>query len=134
MLLRASMYRIFATLFILLLLWSVTGRAQTTDNLKPPDQADDVLRINTELVQTDVMVFDKQGRFIKDLTRENFELRIDGKPRPIGFFDRIQAGTVSEERQLAAARAQPPQAARLRRDWRLSIAGGPFSFSLTTCI
>ena len=101
---HASMYRTIAVLSVSLLLAAVTGRAQTTDNPKPPVQSDDVVRINTELVQTDVMVFDKQGHFVRDLKRENFELRIDGKPRPIGFFDRIQAGTSSEETQLAAAR------------------------------
>ena len=31
------------------------------------DQADDVLRINTELVQTGVTVFDKQGHFVEGL-------------------------------------------------------------------
>ena len=49
------------------------------------------------------MVFDKQGRFVKDLTRDNFELRIDGKPRPIEAFELITAGS-DEESQLAAAR------------------------------
>jgi VWFA-related protein len=49
------------------------------------------------------MVFDKQGRFVKDLTRDNFELRIDGKPRPIQSFELITAGS-NEESQLAAAR------------------------------
>ena len=49
------------------------------------------------------MVFDKQGRFVKDLTRDNFELRIDGKPREIQAFELITAGS-NEESQLAAAR------------------------------
>ena len=49
------------------------------------------------------MVFDKQGNFVKDLTRDNFELRIDGKPRPIEAFELITAGS-DEESQLAAAR------------------------------
>jgi VWFA-related protein len=49
------------------------------------------------------MVFDKQGKFVKDLTRDNFELRIDGKPRPIQSFELITAGS-DEESQLAAAR------------------------------
>ncbi len=69
----------------------------------PSRSTDDVVRVYTELVQTDVMVFDKQGRFIKDLKRDNFELRIDGKPRPIEAFELITAGS-DEESQLAAAR------------------------------
>ena len=76
--------------------------AQTTQNppSKPPA---DVVRVYTELVQTDVMVFDKQGRFVDGLTKENFELRVDGKPRPIQAFEKITAGS-DEESQLAAAR------------------------------
>jgi VWFA-related protein len=68
-------------------------------------QQDDVVRINTELVQTDVMVFDKHGNFVSGLRPQDFELRIDGKPQPISFFDLVSAGTANEESQLAAARA-----------------------------
>src|SRR6185295_16869067 len=64
---------------------------------------DDVVRVYTELVQTDVMVFDKSGKFVNGLTADNFELRIDGKPRPIQAFEQITAGS-NEESQLAAAR------------------------------
>lgn len=80
----------------------LTCAAQTQPQ-DPKDQPD-VVRVFTELVQTDVMVFDKDGQFAKDLKREDFELRIDGKPRPIEFFERITAGSVNEELQLAAAR------------------------------
>jgi VWFA-related protein len=68
---------------------------------KPPD---DVVRVFTELVQTDVMVFDKRGHFVDGLTRDNFEIKIDGQARPIEFFEQIKAGTRDEELQLAAAR------------------------------
>ena len=68
----------------------------------------DVVRVFTELVQTDVMVFDKDGRFRDDLRREDFELRIDGKVKPISFFERITAGAGNEEAQLAAARGSTP--------------------------
>ena len=78
----------------------LAARGQTTT----PEQSDEVLRINTELVQTDVMVFDKSGRFVDNLQREQFELRVDGKPQPISFFDRVTAGSASEDAQLAAAR------------------------------
>jgi VWFA-related protein len=70
------------------------------------EQADDVVRITTELVQTDVTVLDKQGRFVDGLKKEDFELKVDGKPVEVNFFDRISAGTASEEDQLAAARGR----------------------------
>lgn len=85
----------------LLATWANTAIAQQqTPSPRPPD---DVVRVYTELVQTDVMVFDKQGQFVKDLTRDNFELRVDGKPRAIQAFELITAGS-DEESQLAAAR------------------------------
>ncbi|HEV2914658.1 MAG TPA: VWA domain-containing protein [Pyrinomonadaceae bacterium] len=66
--------------------------------------SEEVLRISTELVQTDVMVFDKEGRFIDNLKPEQFELRVDGKPQPVSFFERVVAGTLDEEALMAAAR------------------------------
>src|SRR5690242_7482340 len=79
---------------------------QTSQPTPPVKLQDDVVRVYTELVQTDVMVFDKQGHFVNGLTKENFELRIDGKPRPIEAFEMITAGS-NEESQLAAARGAP---------------------------
>ena len=76
---------------------------QTLEQSPRQDQSE-VLRVYTELVQTDVMVFDKQGKFVPGLTREDFELRIDGKLKPIEFFEKITTGSVNEETQLAAAR------------------------------
>ena len=67
-------------------------------------QGPDVVRVNTSLVQTDVMVFDKQGSFVDGLKRDQFVLKVDGKPRDISFFERIVAGSRNEEAQLAAAR------------------------------
>jgi VWFA-related protein len=90
-----------------------TGHGQTptepSADAKGQDQSD-VLRVYTELVQTDVMVFDKQGRFVKGLKREDFDLRIDGKPRPVEFFETVTAGTLNEESQIAAARGSATQA------------------------
>ena len=81
------------------------------DSQRPKSQSpDDVVRVFTELVQTDVMVFDKQGHFIKDLTRDNFELKIDGQVRPIQFFEQINSGSSNEEIQLAAARGSATNA------------------------
>ena len=79
--------------------------AQTPERKSTQDRPD-VLVVNTEVVQTDVMVFDKEGRFVKDLKREDFQLRVDGKPKQIEFFEKIQTGSVNEELQLAAARGR----------------------------
>ena len=67
-------------------------------------EASDVLRISAELVQTDVMVLDKQGRFVDGLKKEDFELRADGQPVDINFIDRVIAGSPREEAQIQAAR------------------------------
>lgn len=72
---------------------------------KPPaNQPDEVLRITANLIQTDVMVFDRQGQFVDGLKPDQFELRVDGKPQSISFFERITAGSGDEDRQIMAAR------------------------------
>src|SRR5829696_1115877 len=81
--------------------------AQTQPNPKPsPEQQDDIIKVYTELRQTDLMVFDAHGKFVDGLTRENFELRVDGKPVPITFFERVEAGGGEEESKWLATREQ----------------------------
>jgi VWFA-related protein len=63
-------------------------------------QQDEVIRVNTELVQTAVTVLDKKGNFVEGLQRDEFELMVDGKPRPIAFFERVASGS-ARERELA---------------------------------
>ena len=97
MMLVVRTYSRFLSLLLALLVCA-TATAQTTQ--KPQE---DVVRVYTELVQTDVMVFDKSGKFVNGLKADNFELRVDGKPREIQAFEQITAGS-DEESQLAAAR------------------------------
>jgi len=78
---------------------------------KPVD--DDVVRITTELVQTGVVVLDKQGRFVEGLKPEEFVLKIDGKQVTPSFFERVVAGTVREqklEQSVAKGPAAPAPA------------------------
>jgi VWFA-related protein len=74
------------------------------------EQSDEVVRVNTDLVQTDVMIFDKQGRFVDGLKREQFELVVDGKTQPISFFEQVRAGSGQEAARLAANKEQAPTA------------------------
>ncbi len=61
------------------------------DKPSPQQPADDVIRVNTELVQTDITVLDKKGHFVDGLKAEQFQLVIDKKPREIAFVDRISS-------------------------------------------
>jgi VWFA-related protein len=85
------------------------AQAPGQDKAKPEDAT---LRISTVLVQTDVTVLDKQGRFVEGLPREQFEIKVNGKPQTIAFFDRITAGAAEESAKLAAARGETTGAAR----------------------
>jgi hypothetical protein len=67
---------LFCLSSLFLLITSSGTQAQTPSPTPKPQ--DDVVRVYTELVQTDVMVFDKQGKFVNGLTADNVELRIDG--------------------------------------------------------
>ncbi|MDQ2977350.1 MAG: VWA domain-containing protein, partial [Acidobacteriota bacterium] len=82
----------------------------------------------TELVQTDVMVFDAQGRFVNGLKKEDFELRIDGAPKPIDFFEKVSAGSANEESQLAAARGGAGRTSNKSSDPKPLDRGRPIFF------
>lgn len=95
------------SLVLLCLLATTTPLTRGQNQTPPQGQSDEVLRIDTDLVQTDVTVVDKQGRFVDGLQREQFELRIDGKPLPVSFFERMTAGTAREETLLASRLGEP---------------------------
>ncbi|HKY44885.1 MAG TPA: VWA domain-containing protein [Pyrinomonadaceae bacterium] len=98
-----------SSLLVLLIgpVFSQQIRAQKTD------ATDDVVRTKTELVQTDVTVVDKRGRFVEGLTAEDFELRVDSKLQSLSFFEQVKTGSSDEEKQLTAARTR--DAAKLVR-------------------
>lgn len=75
---------------------------------KPTD--DDVLRVKTELVQSAVTVVDKDGRFVNGLSRDQFELVVDGKPRPINFFEQVTSGSPREQQLASLGKAADPAA------------------------
>jgi VWFA-related protein len=98
---------------------------------KPTEGQDpgDVIKIKTELVQTEVMVFDKKGRFVEGLKPEQFELAINGEPRQLSFFDQVTAGSAKEIAQVAAAQVTAPGRSDLSSS-RLSNRGRTIFFFL----
>ena len=92
----------FALLVVSAAVWfPVVGLNQSKPLSTQAPPQDDVIRVNTELVQTDITVFDKKGRFVDGLTASDFELVVDGKPQDISFFERVafyntERGTTSD--------------------------------------
>ncbi|HEV8168970.1 MAG TPA: VWA domain-containing protein, partial [Pyrinomonadaceae bacterium] len=79
-----------------LLLFPAIAAGQTKPEQKPEPSGDaqDVIKFDTSLVQTDVMVFDKNGRFVEGLKPEQFQLKINNTQREISFFERVTSGKV----------------------------------------
>ncbi len=78
------------------------------------EEADEVLRITTNLVQTDVVVTDKNDRPITDLKREDFEVYENGKKQDVKFMEFV---SVDEGRRAEGDRpASLPAGAEIPRD------------------
>ena len=88
------------------MLAAVSVGAQTKPTPSPAQ--DDVIKVNTELVQTDVMVFDKKGHFVDGLKAEQFALKVDNKPQTISFFDRVTSGKANADRVASADTGSNP--------------------------
>jgi VWFA-related protein len=69
-------------------------------------QDEPLLRIETELVQIDVVVTDKQGKLARDLTRADFELFDDGKKQEITHF---AVGTAAQPARWLAVEKKPSE-------------------------
>ncbi len=103
---------------------SISAQAQKKAQDPPRQEPADVIRIDTNLVETDVMVFDKQGNFVEGLQPDQFELEIDGKRQSILFFEGVVAGSESEEAQLKAGRSARPSQAAEKPATTSSVARG----------
>jgi VWFA-related protein len=83
------------------------SQSKTSPSQQKAGQADHTIHVNVGLVQTDVMVFDRQGHFVPDLKMDQFELRVDGKPQPISFCELVSVGSSHDEELWARAEGKP---------------------------
>ncbi|MDX6696299.1 MAG: hypothetical protein QOF02_3902 [Blastocatellia bacterium] len=88
--------------FAFVIMFCIIARGQEQKRTQREETPDEVVRITTELVQTNVMVFDNKGRFVDGLKPEQFELRVEDQLIPIAFFERVVAGSATEAAQFAA--------------------------------
>ncbi|MDQ3667002.1 MAG: VWA domain-containing protein [Acidobacteriota bacterium] len=63
-----------------------TGQSPTINNGPEEVEAGDVIRVDTTLVTLPVSVTDRNGRYIPNLTREDFRLWEDGDEQQVAFF------------------------------------------------
>lgn len=113
------LYRSF--LSIILMCATIAGAPAQTDK-NTVDQEDSIVRINTNLVQLDVVVTDKKGRIVTDLTPADFEISQDGRSQKITNFSYIklqpensaQPALIRPAEQSSNVPALPP--ARLRAE------------------
>jgi VWFA-related protein len=89
--------KIFGPRPLLAAAWILLAASLSFAQDRPP-AADEVVRIRTELAQTDVTVVDRRGRFVAGLSREQFELTVGGKPRSLSFFEPVLAQAAAEEK------------------------------------
>lgn len=97
---------------------------------KPKEQkpGDPVVRLETELVQIDVVVADKQGKLVSDLKRDDFDLLEDGKRQTVSYFSVGTAsraatapGTINREKALDKELKEPPSELSAGRNMVLAI-------------
>jgi VWFA-related protein len=67
---------------------SQNAAVETKSNSKADrnSTSDDVVRVETLLVQSDVLVLDSRGQPVQGLTADNFVVTEDGKPQHVGTF------------------------------------------------
>lgn len=63
---------------------------QSTSNNSSSGEDDEVIRIETSLVMIPVTVFDRYGRFISGLRKEDFQIFEDGTPQKIEYFASVE--------------------------------------------
>jgi VWFA-related protein len=86
------------SLFISLMLLAAATPGQTTAPTPAPTQQgpdDEVVRITSQLVQTDVVVTDRNERIVPDLKLEDFEVYDNGKRQELKFLEFVSVDAPS---------------------------------------
>lgn len=82
--------RTFFILTISLLLLTQANRHIAPAQEKKPAEDQDAVRLDATLVQVPAVILDRKGKFVTDLTREEFALFDEGKRQEISLFTAIK--------------------------------------------
>src|SRR5207244_5232865 len=94
---RSCMKRIAPLMLSVVMAFSVVAAQTPGTPQKPQPQIapEDIIRITTSLVQTDVVVTDKNEEIIPDLKLEDFELYDNGKKQDVKFMEFVSTESPS---------------------------------------
>lgn len=93
--------RVIRTGIILIFLIALPAQAQNP----PKPQDEDVVKVKSNLVNIDVIVKDKKGKYVSDLKAEEFTISENGVPQKIEFFD----APLSRPDAVTASSESPPR-------------------------
>src|SRR5467141_99363 len=89
--------------------------------IRADGQEEPVVRVSLELIQVDAVVTDRAGRYVTDLTADDFELREDGKLRAITHCSYLPLALPSPS-PASRPPAPGPSPAMRREDVRRTMA------------
>jgi VWFA-related protein len=90
-------------MFLALFIFNGVSRSQTPE--------DEPISVKTDLIQTNVTVTDKNNRFVDGLTKDQFELRVDGKTMPVEFFEQVVSAQKAENKSAQNNNQKPVEEA-----------------------
>ena len=91
----------FAALTVLLIGSAlVTGSAQQS---QPPQPQQPTFRVQVDYVEVDVVVTDRNGKLVRELTKDDFQVSEDGKPQTINTFTFVNIPIERFDRPLYTA-------------------------------
>ena len=99
-------------------LLSAAVSAQTPVQAPPqqPNDEEDVVRITSALVQTDVVVTDKDDNIVNDLKLSDFEVYENGKKQDLKFMEFVSVAGERRTEGTRPAAAGLPESARIERE------------------
>src|SRR6188768_3155752 len=86
-------HRVLSIVIIALCCTAASAGQQTAPGSAAPNPQAPTFRLQVEYVEVDVRVTDTKGNFVRDLTKDDFQVLEDGKPRPLAAFSLVDIPT-----------------------------------------
>jgi VWFA-related protein len=102
------------TLLAVSLLATIAARPSAQQPPSPPPESPQpgvTFRLEVNYVEVDAAVYDKQGRFVSDLKRSDFQVLEDGVPQDVNTFNLVNIPIERAERPLFASNPIEPDVA-----------------------